>query len=153
MESFMYVYLIFVVIVLPLTIAVAGYFLLKRKSTKFFVRRCQRVERCAPVVVTTATQQVPFTPGSQMHQTNIYPNQIPYPMGQQGYGMPMPASNQQSYPMPQAGYQPYPAGGAPYPPGPHENMNPPSYDQVVGTTTTTTENYAKQAPYNPSYPG
>ncbi|XP_037046456.1 uncharacterized protein LOC119081546 isoform X1 [Bradysia coprophila] len=107
----------------------------------------------APVVVTTATQQVPFTPGSQMHQTNIYPNQIPYPMGQQGYGMPMPASNQQSYPMPQAGYQPYPAGGAPYPPGPHENMNPPSYDQVVGTTTTTTENYAKQAPYNPSYPG
>ncbi|XP_037046464.1 protein shisa-5 isoform X7 [Bradysia coprophila] len=106
-----------------------------------------------PVVVTTATQQVPFTPGSQMHQTNIYPNQIPYPMGQQGYGMPMPASNQQSYPMPQAGYQPYPAGGAPYPPGPHENMNPPSYDQVVGTTTTTTENYAKQAPYNPSYPG
>ncbi|XP_037046457.1 protein shisa-5 isoform X2 [Bradysia coprophila] len=115
----------------------------------FCFRRCRRT----PVVVTTATQQVPFTPGSQMHQTNIYPNQIPYPMGQQGYGMPMPASNQQSYPMPQAGYQPYPAGGAPYPPGPHENMNPPSYDQVVGTTTTTTENYAKQAPYNPSYPG
>ncbi|XP_037046460.1 uncharacterized protein LOC119081546 isoform X5 [Bradysia coprophila] len=116
-------------------------------------RRRQPALFSAPVVVTTATQQVPFTPGSQMHQTNIYPNQIPYPMGQQGYGMPMPASNQQSYPMPQAGYQPYPAGGAPYPPGPHENMNPPSYDQVVGTTTTTTENYAKQAPYNPSYPG
>lgn len=109
----------------------------------------------APVVVTSTTQQVPFTPGPQMQQTSIYPNQIPYPMGQQGYGMPLPATNQQSYPMPQAGYPPYPAGGAPYPPGPHENMNPPSYDQVVGTTTTTTTNetYAKQSPYNPSYTG
>lgn len=77
--------------------------------------------------------------------------------------------------MPQAGYPPYPSGGAPYPPGklfhftfdwtenqptfpfpgPHENMNPPSYDQVVGTAaiTTTNENYAKQAPYNPSFTG
>lgn len=34
-------------------------------------------------------------------------------------------------------------------------MNPPSYDQVVGTTTTqtTNETYAKQAPYNPSFTG
>lgn len=49
----------------------------------------------APVVVTTATQQVPFTPGPQMQQTNMYPNQMPYPMGQQGYAMPMPAANPQ----------------------------------------------------------
>lgn len=109
-----------------------------------------RVLSPAPVVVTTATQQVPFTPGPQMQQTNIYPNQSPYAMAPQGYAMPMPATNQ-SYPMPQPGYAP--SGGAPYPPGPHDNMNPPSYDQVVGTTTTTTESYAKQSPYNPSYTG
>ncbi len=30
-----------------------------------------------------------------MQQSNVYPNQTPYPMGQQGYGMPMPATNQQ----------------------------------------------------------
>jgi len=85
----------------------------------------------------------------QQH-TIIHSNQT-YPMGQQGYPMPMPASNQHSYPMPQPGYPPYPAG-QPYPAAPHESMNPPSYDQVVGATTTN-ENYAKQAPYNPNYTG
>lgn len=28
-----------------------------------------------------------------MQHTTVYPNQQPYPMGQQGYGMPMPAPN------------------------------------------------------------
>ncbi|KAJ6642783.1 hypothetical protein Bhyg_07737 [Pseudolycoriella hygida] len=110
----------------------------------------------APVVVTTATQQVPFTPGPQMQQTTIYPNQTSYPMGQQNFAMPMPVTNQHSYPMSQGGYPQYPSGGAPYPPGPHESMNPPSYDQVVGTNTTTAttnEQYAKQAPYNPNFTG
>jgi len=108
-----------------------------------------------PVVVTTATQQVPFTPSQPMQHTIIQSGHSPYPMAQQGYPMPMPP-NQHSYPIPQPGYHPYPSGGAPYPPaGPHESMNPPSYDQVVGTmtTTTTNETYAKQAPYNPSFTG
>jgi len=114
-----------------------------------------RVIQAAPVVVTTATQQVPFTPSQPMQHTIIQSGHSPYPMAQQGYPMPMPP-NQHSYPIPQPGYHPYPSGGAPYPPaGPHESMNPPSYDQVVGTmtTTTTNETYAKQAPYNPSFTG
>lgn len=71
--------------------------------------------------------------------------------------------------MPQPGYPPYPVGGTvppyppaggntapypmtntmPYPPaahGPLDNINPPSYDQVLSA-----EQYQKQAPYNPGY--
>lgn len=40
----MYFYLIFVVIILPLTITVAGYFLLRKKRTKIFESR-QCIER------------------------------------------------------------------------------------------------------------
>ncbi len=40
----MYFYLIFVVIILPLAITVAGYFLLKRKRLKFFLSSRQCVE-------------------------------------------------------------------------------------------------------------
>lgn len=138
----LYILLVIICLVAPVAICLC------RRSR----RNAGRVLGPAPVVVTTTTQQVPFTPGPQMQQSNVYPHQTSYPMGQQGYGMPMPATNQQSYPMPQAGYPPYPAA-APY--GGHENMNPPSYDQVVGTgtttMTTTNETYAKQAPYNPSY--
>lgn len=46
------------------------------------------------MVTTATTQHIPFTPGQGMQHTVIQSHQTPYAMGQQGYGMPMPASNQ-----------------------------------------------------------
>lgn len=72
------------------------------------------------------------TPGGYPPQP--YPPQQPPPQHQPMQQMPMPM------PMPMPGSAP-PSVAA------QTMMNPPSYDSVV------TENYAKQAPYNPHYSG
>lgn len=121
----------------------------------------------APVVVVseqhTSAGPYPVTVQHQ-HQGNMTAHATPgaYPMPQphhQQQGMPMPG-NYGPYAgigMPQAGGQapyptnvPYPAGvpgvGAmPMPQNP-AMMNPPSYNEVVGS-----EAYQKQAPYNPNF--
>lgn len=120
-----------------------------------------------PVHVNTSATAAPAGVVMQHHSTGtgVYPMQQPGPQA-----MPQPM------PQPMPGYNPAPGVGyppQPYPPQPQNQpmqqmpmpmpmpgsapplhavhaqatMNPPSYDSVV------TENYPKQAPYNPHFTG
>lgn len=108
----------------------------------------------APVVVISEqhTNQGPYPVTVQHnHTTNVNPQAYPMPQP----GMPMPGNygpygaptGQAPYPM----NAPYPVGmpqpgGMPMPQNPAAMMNPPSYNEVVGS-----EAYQKQAPYNPNF--
>lgn len=113
----------------------------------------------APVVVVSEqhTNAGPYPVTVQHQHTNMTAQ--PYPMmmqqQQQQPGMPMPG-NYGPY-AGQPGQAPYPTNAAPYPmampqpavmPMPQNPamMNPPSYNEVVGS-----EAYQKQAPYNPNF--
>lgn len=113
----------------------------------------------APVVVVSEqhTNAGPYPVTVQHHHTaNMTAQAYPMPQHQQPGGMPMPG-NYGPYPgsgMPQPHQAPYPTN-TPYPmpqpgamPMPHNPamMNPPSYNDVVGS-----EAYQKQAPYNPNF--
>ncbi|XP_055380237.1 protein shisa-5 isoform X5 [Condylostylus longicornis] len=122
----------------------------------------------APVVVTSSTHvppnagvnypvdepvrgyQTAHTPYSQpsypMPQPAPVHTGVPYPIN--NTGMPMPQTNTPYPPAQPVGYQ------APYPPAQNpQDVLPPSYDQVVGTTGPASAPYNKQAPYNPHYTG
>ncbi|XP_055380239.1 protein shisa-5 isoform X7 [Condylostylus longicornis] len=132
---------------------------LQRKRTPIFQ---------APVVVTSSTHvppnagvnypvdepvrgyQTAHTPYSQpsypMPQPAPVHTGVPYPIN--NTGMPMPQTNTPYPPAQPVGYQ------APYPPAQNpQDVLPPSYDQVVGTTGPASAPYNKQAPYNPHYTG
>lgn len=114
-----------------------------------------------PVHVNTSTAAAPGGVVLQQHSsgTGVYPMHQPGPVPQ-------------AMPQPMPGYNPTPGGYPPQPYPPQQQtqplqqmpmpmpmpgsapplhtqtmMNPPSYDSVV------TENYPKQAPYNPHYSG
>ncbi|XP_055380238.1 uncharacterized protein LOC129611234 isoform X6 [Condylostylus longicornis] len=125
-------------------------------------------DNSAPVVVTSSTHvppnagvnypvdepvrgyQTAHTPYSQpsypMPQPAPVHTGVPYPIN--NTGMPMPQTNTPYPPAQPVGYQ------APYPPAQNpQDVLPPSYDQVVGTTGPASAPYNKQAPYNPHYTG
>lgn len=143
-------------------------------------RRDQGAVIATPVVITSTQHHVGPYPVHVSTNAAGMPAPAPAPAGvimQQhttGTGIyPMHQSGPPSMPQPMPGYNPTPGGypQQPYPPQ-HQNqplqqmpmpmpmpagsapplhaqamMNPPSYDSVV------TENYAKQAPYNPHFTG
>lgn len=109
-----------------------------------------------PVHVNTGPGVTPVQSGVVMHQhttgTGIYPMQ----QGPPAMPQPMPGYNPTPGGYPPQPYQqqplqqmpmPMPMPGTAPPAQAQAMMNPPSYDSVV------TENYPKQAPYNPHYTG
>ncbi|XP_055380236.1 uncharacterized protein LOC129611234 isoform X4 [Condylostylus longicornis] len=135
---------------------------------KFIRRKLMKKNNSAPVVVTSSTHvppnagvnypvdepvrgyQTAHTPYSQpsypMPQPAPVHTGVPYPIN--NTGMPMPQTNTPYPPAQPVGYQ------APYPPAQNpQDVLPPSYDQVVGTTGPASAPYNKQAPYNPHYTG
>lgn len=112
-----------------------------------------------PVHVHNTNAAAPARVVMQQHTsgTGVYPMPQAMPQPMPGYNPTPGGYPQQSYPPQQQQQQhqhqqmpmPMPMPGTAPPPAvaAQSMMNPPSYDSVV------TENYAKQAPYNPHYSG
>lgn len=137
-------------------------------------RRDQGAVIATPVVITSTQHHVGPYPVQVQHSNAAAPSGVVMQHHNSGTGVyPMPPA--QAMPQPMPGYNPTPGGypTQPYPvqhqapqqmpmpmpmpmpssapPAPNvaaqAMMSPPSYDSVV------TENYAKQAPYNPHFTG